>query len=370
MSASPIARKERGGPLDALRFVAAAFIVLYHFGFDAPRELMSMWEGFGRGWLSTNFFLMLSGYVLARAYGHQLDQGRVDSGEFFVRRLLRVWPAHVAVLAGFALILGATTLMGIEPRHPQNYVWPELVVQLFLLEAWGVTHVLGWNAPTWSLSALVVCYALFPFLWRGVGRMAPLMALGAAPVVLAGSALAVQAFLGESMYDLRFDAGLFRGIPLFAVGVLLARGSMGLELKPSAALTYSLAALVAVILAQVAPRSETTAFATVMAIGTIIVAADACRGATSKLSAWLGRMSFPLYISHALGAIVWFGLARMAADKLGLGEPVQWALWALAFPFVFVVAVVFEKWVDAPLQQWIKDLRARRAQRPAPAPSA
>jgi len=363
------AHNPRGGALDALRFAAAAFIVLYHFGFDAPRELMPIWDGFGRGWLATNFFLMLSGYVLTRAYGAQLTERRVRGSEFFIRRLLRVWPAHLIVLAGFAVVLFATSAMGIEPRHPQNYTLPEFVIQALLIEAWGLTHVLGWNAPTWSLSALVVCYGLFPAFWTTVRRMPPIAALAAAPLVLALSAAGVRAWLGESIYDLRFDAGLFRGIPLFLVGVLLARGSTGLELRPRAAAAYGLAAAGAVLAAQIAPRNDLTAFATVIAIGTIIVAADASRGAPSKLAAWLGRMSFPLYISHALGAIVWFGAERLVTARLGLNEPAQWALWALAFPFVLGVAWVFERTVDAPVQRWIKAVRKRPEPRPAPAPS-
>ena len=45
------------------------FVVLFHFGDEAPiplHALHSVWE---RGYLATDFFLMLSGFVLARAYG-------------------------------------------------------------------------------------------------------------------------------------------------------------------------------------------------------------------------------------------------------------------------------------------------------------
>jgi peptidoglycan/LPS O-acetylase OafA/YrhL len=59
----------RGGALDLLRFVAALFIVLYHVAERAPVSLFAIHPALGRGYLATDFFLMLSGYVLARTYG-------------------------------------------------------------------------------------------------------------------------------------------------------------------------------------------------------------------------------------------------------------------------------------------------------------
>ena len=66
MSASPVpaSRPARGGALDALRFVASALVVVFHFGDAAPISLQSMHGFLGRGYLATDFFLMLSGFVL------------------------------------------------------------------------------------------------------------------------------------------------------------------------------------------------------------------------------------------------------------------------------------------------------------------
>ena len=57
----------RGGALDALRFFASLFVVLFHFGDEAPIPLADMHSVWARGYLATDFFLMLSGFVLARA---------------------------------------------------------------------------------------------------------------------------------------------------------------------------------------------------------------------------------------------------------------------------------------------------------------
>ena len=59
----------RGGALDALRFLASMFVVLFHFGDEAPiplADLHSVWE---RGYLATDFFLLLSGFVAYQTIG-------------------------------------------------------------------------------------------------------------------------------------------------------------------------------------------------------------------------------------------------------------------------------------------------------------
>ena len=147
--------KDRGGPLEALRFLAAAFIVLYHIGPEAPIRLAEVTPIFARGWLATDFFLMLSGFILGRAYGRSLDAGRVSGFDFFQRRFLRVWSGQVVVLFGFVLLLLATAAAGIAPRHPENFTPGEFLQQVFLVHSWGFSHTLGWNQPSWSLSVLV-----------------------------------------------------------------------------------------------------------------------------------------------------------------------------------------------------------------------
>ena len=51
----------RSGAFDVLRFVAALFIVLYHVAERAAVSLFAIHPAFGRGYLTTDFFLMLSG---------------------------------------------------------------------------------------------------------------------------------------------------------------------------------------------------------------------------------------------------------------------------------------------------------------------
>lgn len=361
MGVAAVSVKDRGGPLEALRFLAAAFIVIYHIGDDAPVHLKDIGDLFARGWLATDFFLLLSGYILGKAYGASLDAGRIGAVEFFKRRFLRVWPAQAIVLVIFALMLAATGAVGIEPRHPENFTAGEFFAQLGLVHAWGFNPTLGWNQPSWSLSVLVVCYMLFAPVWAATRRLTPLTALIAGPALVLVSALGVQAFLGQSLYDLRFDLGLLRGIPLFLCGALLARASAGVELSVPRAQAFMASGVGALVLSQLVARTEASAFAAILSIAAIIVAADAWKG-SSKIAAAGARISFALFISSALVDAVWFTAVRKLEAAYGVGPAGLWTLWALSLPFAVFGAWLFDRIIDAPIQRWIKARRMAKTQ--------
>ena len=361
LAASPVSANPRAGALDALRFLAASFIVLYHFGPNAPVDLASSAAIFERGWLATDFFLILSGYILGRAYGRALDERRLNVTTFFVRRVTRVWPAQVMVLGALAVLVLAAGLAGIAPGSPERFQWSDFLAQASLTHAWGLTQQAGWNEPSWTLSALVVCYAAFPVIWF-LSR--PLSGRGAALVIalllLVGASLLSVNLLGRSLFDLPFHLGVLRALPLFAFGALLARFSSGRRMDRALCAAIGLATLGAFISIQAPARTELTATVSILAIAAIIVSADGLRLASPPSMQWLADMSFALFITHALVGAVWFGLT----EQLGLTS--NWIVWSLGFMAALTFAGLFHHFVDMPVQARIRSLLARP--RPAPEP--
>ncbi|WP_292223805.1 acyltransferase, partial [Brevundimonas sp.] len=173
---TPIAR---GGWLDALRFIVAFLIILHHFQAAGPFPLAEhLHPVFERGgFLLTNFFLIDSGYVLMRVYGAAVDKGRMSPTDFFLKRFLRVTPAHLIMGLSLVALVLLSTAAGVAPRNPEWFRWDQLPAQLLLLQSYGVYGGLGWNAPTWSISALIGCYLCFPWIIRGLMRLGPWAAL-------------------------------------------------------------------------------------------------------------------------------------------------------------------------------------------------
>ncbi|MDQ3126669.1 MAG: acyltransferase, partial [Pseudomonadota bacterium] len=214
----------RGGWLDALRFIVAALIILHHFQGAGPIVLAEgLHPVFERGgFLLTNFFIIDSGYVLMRVYGGSLAGGRMSAGDFFAKRFLRVWPAHIIMgLSLVALVVGGTAI-GVGPRAPEWFAWDQLPAQLGLVQAFGIPGGYGWNAPSWSISALIGCYLAFPWILKGLVRLGPwsVLALGVGLYLLANQL--TWSLFGYPVYQMPMGFGFIRALPLFFLGMALA----------------------------------------------------------------------------------------------------------------------------------------------------
>lgn len=350
----------RGGALDLLRFAAALLIVLYHYGTEAPIALADLHPVFGRGYLATDFFLILSGYVLGRAYGGQILSGRVGLLDFLRKRLTRIWPAQVMVLAALGIVLGLATLVGIGVRHPENYTATAFLMQGFLMQAWGLPGGGGWNHPSWSLSALLVCYAAFPLAWRWISRItspSALLALGLA-AVMAGDLVCLQVF-HHSIYDLDFSLGVIRAAPLFLLGICIAR--VVEQGRPGVAVARWLAglAVAALVILQIAGRFD---LPSIIAIATIVLALG--RLPVTRPSALIeqgAKLSFALFITHSLTGMVWFAGLNVLYGVLPLPAWLHWVLWAASLPLSLMAAGLFHRFFDAPVQAWLARRRTVRS---------
>lgn len=363
------ARASRNALLDGLRFAAALLIVVYHYASEGPRSLEPLSPLFERGYLATDFFLMLSGYVLGRAYGGKVAGGEVSDGAFLTRRLGRIWPAHLVMLAAFAGVVGAAGLLGLPAHHAERYQWADLLTQAALLHAWGLPGGGGWNLPTWSLSALVLCYAAFPSLWRRLGAATAGGGLFLAGLILVGLAdLGVRAALGRGLYDLPFQMGVIRALPLFVLGVLTARAAELGWPAPAGARLLALTCGAGVFVLQLAGRYDGLS---VTLLALLIAAAGQVRltqGARPLNQA--AQIAFALYITHIFTGMLWFNAVRAVSARFGLSEAVQWGLWSLVFPLAVGAAWAFDRLVDQPLQARLNRwLTGRRDRYPAPAPS-
>lgn len=352
----------RGGALDALRFAAALLIVLYHYGSEAPIALADLHPVFGRGYLATDFFLILSGFVLGRAYGDQILSGRIGLFRFLQKRLTRLWPAQLIVLATLAGLVAAAALIGVDPRHPENYTPLAVTMQAFLVQAWGVPGGGGWNHQSWSLSALLVCYAAFPLAWRWISRMTSpfaLLALGLV-TVMAGDLICLRVF-HHSIYDLDFSLGVIRAAPLFLLGVCIAR--IVEQDRPGVGLAKVLAGLAFVVFSLLQVEGRFDLFS-IIAIAAIVLALG--RLPVVRPSALIeqgAKLSFALFITHAVTGMVWFGCLTVARARLALPPAIDWALWAASVPAALIVAGLFHQFIDAPLQAWLNAPRPARAER-------
>src|SRR5262245_37766774 len=85
-------------PLTSLRFVAAFWVLLYHFKDHLGFEL-GQFGLIADGYLGVDLFFTLSGFILAHVYLTEFEGGRFGYARFLQNRLARVYPMHLAALA-------------------------------------------------------------------------------------------------------------------------------------------------------------------------------------------------------------------------------------------------------------------------------
>jgi peptidoglycan/LPS O-acetylase OafA/YrhL len=353
----PIAR---GGWLDALRFIVASLIILHHFQAAGPVPLAeALHPMFERGgFLLTNFFLIDSGYVLMRVYGGSVGSGRMSPGDFFLKRFLRVYPAHLIMVLGLLALVVVGSAAGFAPRNPEWFAWDQLPAQAALVQSFGVYGGLGWNAPSWSISALLGCYLAFPWILTALKRVGPWTALVAAAGLYLLANQLTHSLLGYPVYQMPMMYGVWRALPLFMLGMALAVFSERVFVAPRLARIVGVAAAVGLATVQAFDKH---ALISIVFISLILLAAGAIP--VTRPSKWVEKasvVSFAMFITNEPVRIAWFGVVNVLIARFALPVGVQWGLWALGVAAAFGFAFVFHAMVDQPIQTRIKGWLARR----------
>lgn len=366
--------------LTGLRGVLALWVVLLHIGIGLEQLGRSIEGRLGTtianiafaGPLAVDGFFILSGFVLAYAHGAEFARGIGVGGSarFLLLRIGRIWPVHAAVLLGYAVaVAGGVQWPTDGCGNPLNRSAPcdrfaldELVRQLFLVQAWGIDPVIGWNFVSWSISSEWLVYLCFPVIALcaariGAGTAAGLSAILVLAVVIGGPQVLPQ------FHGVNDDYGLLRAVPEFAFGVLAYRGLSG-----SSTLCVpwgGVAAAAGVLVVGLVATGTWPQFAVVgLALIVPALAADGASFAARLLSSrpllWLGRISYSVYMAHVLVLeLNGFVLKRFIRGDVMRTDLQLWGIILLLVVEVLLVGMALHRVVEDPARRWMR----RRLQR-------
>ena len=148
--------------LDGLRIVAASAVVVLHYS-DYVKELPVGRFMVDHTWhfnLFVDLFFVVSGFVIASQYLARVGTP-ASIGRFIWRRLARIYPLHLVTLVFYVAIALALHFDIAKTDNPARYPFSDLPAQLLLLHAIDGDR-LTFNFPSWTLSAELCCYVLFP----------------------------------------------------------------------------------------------------------------------------------------------------------------------------------------------------------------
>lgn len=282
---------ERLHTLDGLRGIAALIVVGGHLIGWIGRLPMP------RNYLAVDLFFLISGFVLGRVYEPRFADGWT-TGRFLLNRYVRLYPLYLlgtllGVVAGVAALLLGQSHMG------AGGLTVATVAGLLLLPSptWGRSGaVMPLNNPGWSLHFELIANLLFALARRWLSD-----------AVLAGASLACGAALlwgfathqafGGSNWD-----GFGWGYPQvgysFALGVLMHRVHPGARWRSDAAWLPLLAAAFVML----SPRPGGWFFegaAVLVLFPAILWLAVLVEPRRPAPFAWLGLLSYPLYVTHS-----------------------------------------------------------------------
>ncbi len=202
--------------VDGLRAVAVLPVIAYHLGF---RPIPG-------GFIGVDVFFVISGFLIGSLVFKELEQGRFSFAGFYVRRIRRLFPALLVMMAATAI--GAYFII-----YPSRY---EEFAQSLAAATFSVSNIYFFltagyfDGPaitkpllhTWSLAVEEQFYLLFPplALWlttRVPNRTTLIIAIIGA-VSFVWSAITAFTSPNESFYLLHTRAWEL------ALGLLLARG--------------------------------------------------------------------------------------------------------------------------------------------------
>ena len=293
--------------IDGLRALAVLLVLAVH---ASPARVPN-------GFIGVDIFFVISGFLITGIWMDELHSGKVSIKEFYVRRINRIFPALLLVLA-FVILAGPLVMYAEEYAAMGRSAWASTIFAAnigFFRESgyWDTASKLKPLLHLWSLGVEEQFYLVWPLLlWLAFKKKISILNVAAAVVLLS---LAMNIYLTYRNQAAAFYLPFGRLWELAAGGLLAA----GHRLQPAWRVTpaaqgpgkgadiLSWGALLLLAVTQVTPMDAKAfpgyyAIVVVMAAALFIAAGPNAwvnrRVLSNPVLVYVGKISYPLYLWH------------------------------------------------------------------------
>jgi peptidoglycan/LPS O-acetylase OafA/YrhL len=327
--------------IDGLRAVAVMLVVLYHAFPDAMRG----------GFVGVDIFFVISGFLITGIIARELDLGRFSLVGFYNRRIRRIFPALIVLLAA-VLVLGWLWMLPAAYAQLSSDVFASAAffANIALLLQSGYFDIEAAKKPLlhlWSLGIEEQFYLFWPLILMLAAQLR--VSLLAVSIVIGLASFALNVALIGSNPVATFYLPFTRAWELLA-GAALACG--WIKLNQSAIASNWRAGIGILLVAMAAAVLDTSRafpgwWAVLPVLGcALLLSAPHAWGSRHLLAnpvmVWIGLISYPLYLWH-WPLLVFFALIKFAPLTLlerglivGLSIALAWATYRFVeIPFRF-----------------------------------
>ena len=239
--------------LTGVRFFAIFHIFLFHlfatYWAPKPAGMESLLSGLedapfylavfaSNGWVSTSFFFLLSGFILAYLYWGEDGQLSSTRRRFWSMRAARIYPIHLLVMV---ITLSMRVPDYLSEGTALSTLVPSALATVALVQAWVPPWIPVWSWPTWTISVLVFLYLIMPWLMTTLARLSRrqmIIALVAMPFVsLIPTAIYAARMFSGAPWNMNVDMIVANNplfwVPYFVAGMLMTRVFALSRFKPA-----------------------------------------------------------------------------------------------------------------------------------------
>ncbi|WP_421944542.1 acyltransferase family protein [Pedobacter sp.] len=342
--------------LDGLRGIAAIVVVIFHL-FESVYQKHNV-NLFPHGFLAVDFFFCLSGFVIAHAYDDRAEN--LSCLSFFKRRFVRLHPLVI-----FGSFLGIAIYF-FDPWGNYSTSWNPILIGIAYLQSniliptlisvpnrYG--NLFPFNPPSWSLSLEYLANIFYILiLWKLPRKWLILM------LTFSLSSLIYLAHkfgtLSGGWHPETFTVGVARMSFSFFAGLAIKRYFFLFKVQPN-----FIVVVVLLLIALGMPFLKYNWLIEVIIVALIfplIVASAARVNISNKLQYTadiLGRLSYPLYITH-----YWFIITLSNYCKIyQLNKVSALAVIMGATCSLVLLAYLVLRIYDEPVQKWLNKKLSR-----------
>jgi peptidoglycan/LPS O-acetylase OafA/YrhL len=344
--------------LTGLRGIAALWVVAFHYdiGPFSPLHIGRAVPLVRLGYLGVDLFFILSGFVIWHAHAEDFRNPSLASLKRFVSlRFARLYPVYLFTLLLLLAMLIAAPYLGVLALDPRNFRLHELLIDLAMLQSWGLVRHLGWNYPAWSISAEWFCYLFFPLAALSLARFGRWRLIAALIALLAALSGIYLAVFDKTMNQTLGATALLRALIEFLMGCLLRRIA---DVLPIDRIRWTVPFLVLLGLAVCSFElgSALASFMPIAIFPVLILAASTRANLIGRIAAcrplvMIGTASYSLYLMQAPVQ----KSTQPLSDVIARAQPVPSALAVLFYLALLSAATILvHLYVEAPSRRFLR----------------